>query len=134
MSITQGSMRFDNVAPQRMNRGLPVYLVPPPPRPISASQSRPCSPLPQSRHPYETIEFSPPPSQVCHLSRTLVICFFYKCSLLQNVLGEDLGRILPNEEPLIFEQTSIPLASSENSRDQAQPLTGESDYIVMTPR
>lgn len=51
---------------------------------------------------------------------------------LQNTLGEDLGRILPDEEPDIFVQPPIPLPSDESSRDLS--LKAESDYLDMTPR
>ena len=65
-------------------------------------------------HPFDYVDYSPPSSRTHH--------------------GEDLGRILPNEEPDVMEQAPIllppPLPPSRNSPSRTEEM--ESDYMTMT--
>lgn len=115
------------------------YVIPPPPRPVLEGSGDPLTvpisarlpgakrvlpPIPlKVIHPFDVVEFSPPAASKRH--------------------GEDLGRILPNEEPDVMEQAPIlfpsgvtphlspNLSASSPSRSQDDV---ESNYMIMTPK
>ncbi|KAI9553615.1 hypothetical protein GHT06_021537 [Daphnia sinensis] len=115
---------------------MPNYVVPPPPRPVNGqnlktrenetyvpnhpqmirSSSPRLTPRPPSefRNPFETIELNPRANQA--------------------VLGEDLGLIIPNEEPEFLEQPPILLPSHSNNKGASQANEEQSVYMEMTPR
>ncbi|XP_057378339.1 uncharacterized protein LOC130700317 isoform X2 [Daphnia carinata] len=115
---------------------MPNYVVPPPPRPVNGKNlenreneldvpshtplKRCSSPIPpprppmEFRNPFETIELNPRTNQA--------------------VLGEDLGLIIPNEEPEFMEQPPILLPTHLKNKGASQANEEESVYMEMTPR
>ncbi|KZS05962.1 putative Phosphoinositide 3-kinase adapter protein 1 [Daphnia magna] len=115
---------------------MPNYVVPPPPRSVNGknleireneayvpshhqlirSSSPRLTPRPPAefRNPFETIELNPRASQA--------------------VLGEDLGLIIPNEEPEFMEQPPILLPTYSKNKGASQANEEQSVYMEMTPR